>query len=95
MMDKLNIYRFAYLYGRRFWMHQSLFDCGAEHIFLDELAWDNGFGENKLFAKIDEVESNNTVREIYDTLMFPSYDLLPRPIQFSWGKRIWRKAGFL
>lgn len=57
-------------------MPNVLFNGRDEHILLDELAWDNGFGENKLFAKIDEIEINNAVREIYDTLIFPSYDCI-------------------
>lgn len=57
-------------------MGKPLFDSRDQHILLDELAWDNGFGENKLFAKIDELESNKTVREIYSMLVFPSYDCI-------------------
>jgi len=58
------------------WMQKPLFNGSAQHILLEELAWDNGFGENKLFAKIAEVESNNLVREVYGTLVFSSYDCI-------------------
>jgi hypothetical protein len=51
-----------------------VFNNRDEHILLDELAWDNGFGENKLFAKIDEEGERKKVREVYGTLAFPSYD---------------------
>jgi hypothetical protein len=53
---------------------KTLFNNHAEHILLDELAWDNGFGENKLFAKVDENGERNKAREVYGTLAFPSYD---------------------
>jgi hypothetical protein len=55
-------------------MFKTLFNNHDEHILLDELAWDNGFGENKLFAKVDETYEHNTVGEVYGTLAFPSYD---------------------
>ncbi|MGD9154760.1 MAG: ParM/StbA family protein [Bacillota bacterium] len=55
-------------------MFKTLFNNRDEHILLEELAWDNGFGENKLFAKVDEVGEADKVREVYGTLAFPSYD---------------------
>jgi hypothetical protein len=57
-------------------MFKTLFNNHDEHILLDELAWDNGFGENKLFAKVDEAGEHNAVREVYGTVVFPSYDCI-------------------
>jgi hypothetical protein len=55
-------------------MFKTMFNNREEHVRLEELAWDNGFGENKLFAKVDEAGERNTVREVYRALAFPSYD---------------------
>lgn len=41
---------------------------------IEELGWDDGFGENKIYAKTGEKKYDGIVEEVYEKVSFPSYD---------------------